>query len=248
MPRQPALAGRGATGLSAGVRRGASGARVSNSWRVLVAESDDEAAATLVCDLRRHGHKVERVDTGVAALRAYDCADLMLLDLELPDLDGLEVCRRVRSAGTTALIAVTARGAELDCVLGLQAGADDYVVKPYGFRELLARMEAVMRRIQAHWPESRVLTHGDLQLDLEARSVTLRGRRIDVTSREFDLLYVLAVQPDTVVPRELIMREVWGDGWSRRTIDTHIGNLRSKLGDCDWILTVPGVGLQLGGC
>ncbi|WP_149179177.1 response regulator transcription factor [Streptomyces sp. TRM49041] len=216
-------------------------------WRVLVVESDTEDAESLVKGLQRHGHEVRRVETGIAALRAYDNADIVLLDLELPDLDGLEVCRRVRSAGTTPVIAVTARGAELDRVLGLQAGADDYLVKPYGFRELLARMDAVMRRVQAHTVAPPVISHGALRIDAAARQVSLDGRRIDVTRKEFDLLYLLASQPDTVVPRKRIMKEVWGDVWSRRTIDTHVSSLRNKLGASDWILTVRGIGFQLGG-
>ncbi|WP_426798052.1 response regulator transcription factor [Streptomyces sp. YGL11-2] len=209
-------------------------------------ESDSEEAEVLVKGLQRHGHEVERVDTGIAALRAYDSVDLVLLDLELPDLDGLEVCRRVRSAGTTALIAVTARDTELDRVLGLQAGADDYLVKPYGFRELMARMDAVMRRVQANTAAPPVISHGPLRIDAAARQVSLDGRRIDVTRKEFDLLYLLASQPDAVIPRKRIMQEVWGDVWSRRTIDTHVSSLRNKLGASDWIFTVRGVGFQLG--
>ncbi|MFD3936184.1 response regulator transcription factor [Streptomyces sp. NPDC058618] len=210
-------------------------------------ENDDQDAESLVRGLQRHGHEVDRVATGIAALHAYDSADLVLLDLELPDLDGLEVCRQIRSAGTTAVIAVTARGTELDRVLGLQAGADDYLVKPYGFRELMARMDAVMRRVHAQTEAPAMITHGPLRIDAAARQVSLDGRRIDVTRKEFDLLYLLASQPDTVIPRKRIMQAVWGDVWSRRTIDTHISSLRNKLGDSDWILTVRGVGFQLGG-
>ncbi|MFJ3631537.1 response regulator transcription factor [Streptomyces sp. NPDC090112] len=210
-------------------------------------ENDDRDAESLVRGLQRHGHEVDRVATGITALHAYDSADLVLLDLELPDLDGLEVCRQIRSAGTTAVIAVTARGTELDRVLGLQAGADDYLVKPYGFRELMARMDAVMRRVHAQTDTPAIITHGPLCIDAAARQVTLDGRRIDVTRKEFDLLYLLASQPDTVIPRKRIMQAVWGDVWSRRTIDTHISSLRNKLGHSDWILTVRGVGFQLGG-
>lgn len=223
-------------------------AQSSTVWRVLVVENDGDHAETLVKGLRRHGHDVRRVETGMAALYEYDTVDIVLLDLELPDLDGLEVCRRVRSAGTTPVIAVTARGTELDRVLGLQAGADDYLVKPYGFRELLARMDAVMRRVQAHAATPPVISHGALRIDAAARQVSVHGRRVEVTRKEFDLLYLLASQPDTVIPRKRIMREVWGDVWSRRTIDTHVSSLRNKLGGSDWILTVRGIGFQLGGC
>ncbi|MFE5401293.1 response regulator transcription factor [Streptomyces sp. NPDC056580] len=215
-------------------------------WRVLVVEHDDADAEPLTRRLGRHGHHVDRVSGGIAALDAYGDADLVLLDLELPDLDGLEVCRQIRAAGDTAVIAVTARGTELDRVLGLQAGADDYVVKPYGFQELLARMEAVMRRVRISAADPSVIVRGPLCIDASARRVRLHGRLIDVTRKEFDLLYLLAVQPDTVVSRKTIMQTVWGDVWSRRTIDTHISSLRGKLGSSEWIRNVRGVGFQLG--
>ncbi|MFD9434113.1 response regulator transcription factor [Streptomyces sp. NPDC060002] len=209
-------------------------------------ENDNEDAEFLVKGLQRHGHDVERVAAGIAALDVYEGADLVLLDLELPDLDGLEVCRQIRAEGNTAIIAVTARGTELDRVLGLQAGADDYLVKPYGFRELMARIEAVMRRVQTSTVTPAVIIHGPLCIDAAARQVSLNGRRVEVTRKEFDLLYLLAAQPDAVVPRKRIMQAVWGDVWSRRTIDTHISSLRGKLGNSDWIRTVRGVGFQLG--
>ncbi|MDT9691495.1 response regulator transcription factor [Streptomyces sp. P9(2023)] len=220
--------------------------RLPAAWRLLVVENADDEAAALVTGLRRHGHHVDRVATGAAALDAFAGADLVLLDLELPDLDGLEVCRRIRAAGRTAVIAVTARGTELDLVLGLRAGADDCLVKPYGFRELMARMEAVLRRVRAYGDSPRVIGHGPLLIDAEDRHVTLRGRRIDLTPKEFDLLLLLALTPGTVVPRWRVLQSVCRDGSSPRTLDAHIGGLRRKLGDGAWVLTVQGVGLQLG--
>ncbi|KIF78894.1 transcriptional regulator [Streptomyces sp. 150FB] len=210
-------------------------------------ESDAGEAGLLARDLQRHGHEVDHVDTGLAALVAYERADVVLLDVDLPDLDGLEVCRRIRSVSTTPVIAVTARGTELDRVLGLHAGADDYLVKPYGFRELIARMEAVMRRAQpVAAPASSVISHGSLSIDATRRQVTVDGRSVEVTRKEFDLLHLLASHPDTVVARKRIMQQVWGDVWSRRTIDTHVSSLRKKLGARGWIVTVRGVGFQLG--
>ncbi|MGC5031178.1 response regulator transcription factor [Micromonospora sp. DT229] len=214
--------------------------------RVLVVESNVAEAETLARGLRRHGHEVSSVETGVAALQAYDEADIVLLDLELPDLDGLEVCRGIRSACDTPIIAVTARGAELDRVLGLQAGADDYLVKPYGFRELLARMDAVMRRLRSRSQAARTICHGPLEIDVNARQVRLAGRRVDLTRKEFDLLHLLASHPDTVIPRKRLTLEIWGDSWSRRTVDTHVGTLRSKLGASSWVITVRGVGFRFG--
>ncbi|WP_239162416.1 response regulator transcription factor [Paractinoplanes rishiriensis] len=209
-------------------------------------DSNAAEAETLTHGLRRHGHEVAVVGTAAAALGSFEEADIVLLDLELPDLDGLEVCRGIRAACDKPVIAVTSRGAELDRVLGLQAGADDYLVKPYGFRELLARMEAVLRRTQTTAPAVRTVSHGPLEIDPSVRRVLLDGRRIDLTRKEFDLLYLLATNPDTVIPRKRLMLEIWGDSWSRRTVDTHVGTLRSKLGASSWVITVRGVGFQLG--
>ncbi|MEU5225104.1 response regulator transcription factor [Streptomyces toyocaensis] len=215
---------------------------------MLVVDSDTACADVLVRSLLRQGHEAERVATGMAALDSHGQADMVLIDLDLPDLDGLEVCRRIRAGSGVPVIAVTGRGSELDRVLGLQAGADDYVVKPYGFRELMARIEAVMRRSQGCAPpaDPSVIAHGPLLIDVSARRVSLDGRPIDLTRKEFDLVRLLASQPDAVLPRQRIMREVWGDAWSRRTIDTHISKIRSKLGSPGWIVTVRGVGFQLG--
>lgn len=216
------------------------------SWRLLLVESNIDETEALTQGLRKQGHTVQAASTGSEALEAYEKADLILLDLELPDLDGLEVCRVIRAACDTPIIAVTARGSELDRVLGLQAGADDYVVKPYGFRELIARMDAVMRRAQPKVTGLQVLSHGPLRIDANSREVLLRGRRIEVTRKEFDLLHLLASHPDTVIPRKRIMHQVWGDSWSRRTVDTHVSSLRSKLGASCWIITIRGVGFRLG--
>lgn len=220
--------------------------QLSAAWRILVVESDAGDAESLAKGLQRQGHQVECVTTGGAALQTYEDVDLVLLDLELPDLDGLDVCRGIRTVCDIPVIAVTARGSELDRVLGLQAGADDYLVKPYGFRELMARMDAVMRRSQPRPTVAKVVSQGILRIDASLREVSLAGRSVEVTRKEFDLLYLLASHPDTVISRKRLMREVWGDSWSRRTIDTHVSSLRNKLGASDWIITVRGVGFRLG--
>lgn len=226
--------------VAAGMRRS------SETWRVLVVESNERDAESLSRGLLRHGHLVDHVGTGGEALRMYEDADLVLLDLELPDVDGLEVCRGIRTAGGIPVIAVTARGSELDRVLGLQAGADDYLVKPYGFRELVARMDAVMRRAAPQQPLAMTVTHGPLSIDAGTREVRLHGRCVEMTRKEFDLLFLLASNPETVIPRKQVMRRVWGDTWSRRTVDTHVSSLRGKLGASDWIITVRGVGFRFG--
>ncbi len=222
-------------------------AGVPGGRRILVVDNDAESADSLVNRLRRHGHEAAGVRRGGVALSTYEDADLVLLDLELPDLDGLEVCRAIRSVSHVPVIIVTARESELDCVLSLQAGADDYVVKPYGFRELMARIEAVLRRAQ--WQPAaavREIRHGRLQIDVHAREVSVDGRDVALTRKEFDVLHLLASHPDTVIPRKLLLQQVWGDSWSRRTVDTHVSSLRGKLGGSGWITTVRGVGFKIG--
>ncbi|WP_424187248.1 response regulator transcription factor [Actinokineospora sp. G85] len=214
---------------------------------MLVAEGNPAEAACLAAGLRRHGHDVVTVHTGSAALRAYEDADIVLLDLELPDLDGLDVCAGIRSVHDIPVIAVTARGSELDRVLGLQAGADDYLVKPYGFRELIARMDAVLRRSRPRAAAAAtVISHGSLCIDAHARKVAVAGRPVETTRKEFDLLHLLASHPGTVMSRKVLLADIWGGSWSRRTVDTHVSTLRNKLGASPWIITVRGVGYQMG--
>ncbi|MEV7192604.1 response regulator transcription factor [Streptomyces sp. NPDC093510] len=235
-----------------GPRAGAAGP-ARTAWRVLLVDARAEDAGALAQALHRHGHHVEQVAGGRAALERCEAGceagevDVVLLDLDLPDVDGLEVCRRLQAGGGgPAVLALTARGGELDVVLGLQAGADDYLVKPCGLRELLARMEAVMRRVRPPRPVSRTLSIGALRIDAALREVRLGGRSIAVTRKEFDLLHLLATRPEAVITREQLMREVWAGSWSRRTVDTHVSSLRTKLGSREWIVTVHGVGFRIG--
>ncbi|MEV7217385.1 response regulator transcription factor [Kitasatospora cineracea] len=214
--------------------------------RILVVDGGGDDA--LADQLRRHGHDPVGVRQGGAALQAYGSADLVLLDLDLPDLDGLEVCRAIRATSRVPVIILTARQSEIDCVLGLQAGADDYVTKPYRFRELAARIEAAMRRTR--WQPlaagAQEIRHGRLRIDAGSREVSVGGSRVALTRKEFDLLCLLAQHPDTVVPRKQLLQQVWGGSWSRRTVDTHVSSLRGKLGGSGWIVTVRGVGFMLG--
>lgn len=228
------------------VTAGRSGVGGRGGWRVLVVGGDLTDADPLVCGLRRHGHDALSVTKGGAALQAYEDADLVLLSLELPDMDGLEVCRAIRAASGVPLIVLTAQRSELDCVLSLQAGADDYVVTSHGLRELMARIEAVMRRVRALPAAAGEISHGPLRIDVSSREVSIDGRAVRLTRKEFDLLCLLASHPDTVIPRKQLLRQVWGHSWSHRTVDTHVSSLRGKLGGRGWIVTVRGVGFKLG--
>ncbi|MEW2352354.1 response regulator transcription factor [Spirillospora sp. NPDC029432] len=213
--------------------------------RVLLVEDDDRFADALTVALRRQGFDVRRAATAAAALAA-PVADLVLLDLGLPDMDGVEVCRRLRGEGETAIIAVTARGDERDRVIGLRSGADDYVVKPFGIAELMARIDAVMRRVRP--PARPVVVARGLRIDLGRHEVTgADGALVALTRKEFELLTALARRPGDVVERERLLLEVWQSTWpgAQRTLDVHVANLRAKLGDPQVIRTVRGVGYRL---
>jgi DNA-binding response OmpR family regulator len=214
--------------------------------RILLVEDEDAIAEPLAEGLEREGFEVERVATGEAALETK-IPDIVLLDLRLPGIDGTEVCRRLRARSDVPIIMVTAKGEEVDRVVGLELGADDYIVKPFGFREVLARVRAVMRRARPQPGEHGVLRVGPLEIDLRGRRVRLEGSEVDLTTKEFDLLALLASDPGGVVTRQRILREVWNTEWfgSTKTIDVHVSSLRRKLGDPSWIETVRGVGLRL---
>jgi len=213
--------------------------------RILIVEDDDAIAKPLTDGLRREGFEVTRVATGEEALER-PLPDLVLLDLRLPGIDGTEVCRRLRARSDVPIIVVTAKGEEVDRVVGLELGADDYIVKPFGFRELLARIRAVMRRVHPGSDRSHILL-GELEIDVRARRASLRDQPLGLTTKEFDLLALLASEPGSVVPRQRILREVWDTDWfgPTKTVDVHVASLRKKLGDPAWIETVRGVGLRL---
>jgi two-component system response regulator RegX3 len=213
--------------------------------RVLVVEDEDAIAEPLVEGLGREGYDVVRVATGQEALDA-DEADLILLDLRLPDIDGFTVCRELRARSDVPIIVVSARGEEVDRVVGLELGADDYVVKPYGLRELVARIRAVMRRRDGS-TRRYVLRVGPLEMDERARRASYDERELQLTAKEFDLLALLASDPGSVVDRETILRRVWETTWygGQKTIDVHVAALRKKLGDPEAIETVRGIGYRL---
>ena len=213
---------------------------------ILVVEDEDAIAEPLVAGLQREGYDVSRVATGEGALDASP-ADLVLLDLRLPDIDGLDVCRRLRERSRVPIIVLTARGEEADRVVGLELGADDYLVKPYGLRELIARIRAVMRRAASFAGSEGPLRAGELEVDERSRRATLEGRELELTPKEFELLAALARDPGAAVSRQRLLAEVWQTSWygSSKTIDVHVAALRRKLGDPGWIETVRGVGFRL---
>lgn len=211
--------------------------------RVLLVEDDEPVAESLIRGLSRYGYDVEWVSTAAAALAAPP-AEMVLVDLGLPDMDGLDVCRELRARGDVPIIVISARADEVDKVVALEIGADDYVSKPFGVREVIARMRAVARRVRPAEPEPSM---GRLAIDRRARRVHVDGAEIALSPKEHDLLAFLAEAPGAAFTREQIMEAVWDEHWfgSTRTLDVHVGALRRKLGDAAAIETVRGVGFRL---
>jgi two-component system response regulator RegX3 len=212
---------------------------------LLIVEDDDAIAEPLAKGLLREGFDVRRAADGAAALAAAP-ADLVLLDLGLPDMDGFEVCRVLRARSAVPIIVLSARGEEVDRVIGLELGADDYLVKPFGFRELLARIRAVSRRTDRR-AEPNVIEVGALCIDLRTHQITVGGEVVALTPKEFDLVTFLARDPGAVRSRSEILDEVWDPHWygPTKTLDVHVASLRRKLGDPAMIETVRGVGYRL---
>ncbi|MFA5890308.1 MAG: response regulator transcription factor [Actinomycetota bacterium] len=215
--------------------------------RVLLVEDDASIAEPLRRGLEREGFEVTQARTGAEAVAAAT-PDIVLLDLGLPDMDGYEVCRRIRARSSVPIIVVTSRSEEVDRVVGLELGADDYVVKPFGFRELVARIRAVTRRAAAGGAEPAVtLRVGALELDRRARRAALGGNEIALTPKEFDLLALLMEDAGAALSRRRILEQVWDTHWygTPKTIDVHVASIRKKLGDARWIETVRGIGFRL---
>jgi DNA-binding response OmpR family regulator len=217
----------------------------TQAMKLLLVEDEDAIAEPLAEGLRREGFEVERVATGADALVAAG-PDLVLLDVGLPDTDGFSLCKELRGRSEVPIIMVTAKGEEIDRVVGLEVGADDYIVKPFGFRELIARIRAVTRRRHTA-PTTGAVELGPLVVDTRSRRVTLDEREVLLTPKEFDLLALLASDPGAVVPRAKILEEIWQTSWygSSKTVDVHVAALRKKLGDPAWIETVRGVGFRV---
>jgi DNA-binding response OmpR family regulator len=219
--------------------------------RVLVVEDDDRVAAALHTALARHEMQVERVSRGLAVLPRLPDVDVVLLDLGLPDVDGLEVCRRIREAGDVPVIVVSARGRVDERILGLHHGADDYLVKPYDVGELVARIHAVRRRRGTPSPgptSGPATTLGEgVVLDRARHTLTVEGADVALSRKEFALLALLADADGAVCTRDRLVAEVWGRRWAGadRTLDVHVATLRTKLGRPGMVATVRGVGYRL---
>jgi DNA-binding response OmpR family regulator len=213
--------------------------------KVLVVEDDAGVAAQLVRVLTRGGYAADHVATGGAALNRGR-PDVVLLDLGLPDTDGVQVCRQLRQRSEAAIIVVTAFGEESDRVSALDAGADDYLVKPFGVNELLARIRAVLRRIR---PEGDVVRYGSLTIDLRTHKVLVNGAEVALTPKEFDILECLATDPGRVQTRQDILETAWDANWygPTKVLDVHMTSLRRKLGVPGLIETVYGRGFRLAG-
>jgi two-component system, OmpR family, KDP operon response regulator KdpE len=220
--------------------------------RVLVVDDEPQIRRALRTSLEAHGYEVEAVATGEqGVLAAADLApDLMLLDLGLPDIDGTEVIRRVRAFSDVPVIVLSVREAQSDKVASLDAGADDYVTKPFGMEEVLARGRAAMRRTQADEPATPVLRFDALEVDLPRRLVTVDGTQLRLTPTEYGLLEALVTNPGKLLTHQWLLRKVWGQGYGTETtyLRTYVRALRRKLGDDAQapalIVTEPGVGYR----
>lgn len=218
--------------------------------RVLVVGTDADSARRLEHDFRRHGHELQIADSVAAVLDRCRWAEVVLLDTDLEQTDTFALCRdlRRRVDNRSIIIMLSEKTAEIDCILGLQAGCDDYLTRPYGFYELMARIEAVARRVRQAESTQGMITHGRLHIDLSSFRVRVEDRDVAVTPKEFRLLYVLMSRYGEVVSRKQIMKEVWDADLRKsnsRTIDTHVNTLRRKLGAGQWITTVRGVGFKM---
>jgi DNA-binding response OmpR family regulator len=221
-----------------------------DSATILLVDDEESVQKLLTYPLQQEGFRVLQAGDGEEALRRFETehVDLVVLDLMLPRLDGLEVCRRLRAQSTVPIIMLTARDDELDKVVGLELGADDYITKPFSIREFRSRVRALLRRaaLPPDGGNRDVIAIDGLAIDLSKRLVELEGRRIDLTYVEFELLRALVAKPGRVFSRQALLQGLWGDYAYRepRTIDVHIRHLREKLGDPELIQTVRGVGYR----
>lgn len=225
--------------------------------RILIIDDEPMIVESVSYNLKQEGYEVIAAGDGETGLKLAqsETVDLILLDLMLPGINGLEICRILRQHSEVPIIMLTAKEAEIDRILGLEIGADDYITKPFSMRELLARIKSVLKRTVAapggnYNDQSRMINSGELTIDLLGHEVTLDGKPVSLSSKEFELLRVLATHPGQVLTREQLLSLVWGDDFygDDRTVDVHIRWLREKIeadpGDPTYILTVRGAGYK----
>jgi DNA-binding response OmpR family regulator len=222
-----------------------------NQQTILVVEDEASIASFVALYLKNAGYGVKRAATGAEALSAVAQArpDLIVLDLMLPDIDGVDVCRRIRQRSDVPILMLTARDEDVDKIIGLEVGADDYLTKPFNPRELVARVKSVLRRAvpAERRPETRTMEHGDLTVDAGRREVWVNGEEIQLAPKEFDLLWELLDHRGLVLTRDQLLERVWGYTFAgdTRTVDVHVRQIRRKLGDASPIVTVWGVGYKV---
>jgi len=218
---------------------------------VLVVEDESSIASFVALYLKNAGYRVQTAGTGQDALDTLsrERPDLIVLDLMLPDIDGIEVCRRVRRGSDIPILMLTARDEDVDKIIGLEVGADDYLTKPFNPRELVARVKSILRRAvpERREPQERQLKHGLLQIDAGRREVHVDGKEVQLAPKEFDLLWELLDHRGLVLTRDQLLERVWGYTFAgdTRTVDVHVRQLRRKLGEASPIVTVWGVGYKV---
>jgi DNA-binding response OmpR family regulator len=218
---------------------------------VLVVEDETSIASFVALYLKNAGYRIGTAGTGREALErvAAEKPDLIVLDLMLPDIDGLEVCRRIRRASDVPILMLTARDEDVDKIIGLEVGADDYLTKPFNPRELVARVKSILRRSvpERREMQTRQIKHGDLDIDAGRREVRVSGNEVQLAPKEFDLLWELLDHRGLVLTRDQLLERVWGYTFAgdTRTVDVHVRQLRRKLGDASPIVTVWGVGYKV---
>ena len=219
---------------------------------VLVVEDEASIASFVSLYLKNAGYGVRTASTGTEALSAAasDSPALIVLDLMLLDIDGIEVCKRIRQRSDVPILMLTARDEDVDKIIGLEVGADDYLTKPFNPRELVARVKSVLRRAAParQDPENAIIKHGDLTVDSGRREVRVGEEEIQLAPKEFDLLWELLDHRGLVLTRDQLLERVWGYTFAgdTRTVDVHVRQLRRKLGDASPIVTVWGVGYKVG--
>jgi len=218
---------------------------------VLVVEDESSIASFVALYLKNAGYAVRTAATGNDALEQAESErpDLIVLDLMLPDVDGIEVCRRIRKTSDVPILMLTARDEDVDKIIGLEVGADDYLTKPFNPRELVARVKSILRRSvpDRREVESKQIVHGDLQIDAGRREARVNGEEVQLAPKEFDLLWELLDHRGLVLTRDQLLERVWGYTFAgdTRTVDVHVRQIRRKLGDASPIVTVWGVGYKV---